>query len=53
MNLGAKESINKLWDPSPSFKEESNLNAYIRWLKTHKGLQFKTYHDLWFWWITS
>ena len=49
MNPGANESIKKLWDPSPFFKDGSNLNAYILWLNAHKGLQFKTYHDLWVW----
>ncbi|MFD1038210.1 acetoacetate--CoA ligase [Virgibacillus byunsanensis] len=38
-----------LWEPSNSWKEQSNLHDYMKWLKEHKKLDFKDYHSLWEW----
>ncbi len=49
MNSKAKESVTKIWDPSPDFSGGSNLNTFIYWLKIHKALDFTNYQDLWQW----
>lgn len=38
-----------LWEPSESVKAQSNLNAYMRWLRERKGLDFDDYLPLWQW----
>ncbi|MBU1275045.1 MAG: acetoacetate--CoA ligase [Proteobacteria bacterium] len=38
-----------LWKPSQTTRENANLSAYIKWLKSEKGLDFEGYHDLWHW----
>ncbi|QQK76480.1 acetoacetate--CoA ligase [Salicibibacter cibarius] len=42
-----------LWEPSQAFINQSNLNAYMQWLKNEKGLTFNTYQDLWDWSVTN
>ena len=49
MNSKEKESVKKLWEPSPDFSGGSNLNTFIYWLKIHKALDFTNYQDLWQW----
>ncbi|WP_421869954.1 acetoacetate--CoA ligase [Marinoscillum sp.] len=39
----------KLWEPSQSFKSESNLQAYMDWLRSKKELSFGDYDELWRW----
>jgi acetoacetyl-CoA synthetase len=40
----------KLWEPSAEAIERSNLNPYMRWLETERGLGFDgDYHRLWRW----
>ena len=43
----------KLWEPSDSFKENSHLQHYKKWLKQNLNLEFKCYQDLWQWSITN
>ena len=38
-----------LWQPSPSFINQSNLKDYEQWLESNKNLQFENYHALWQW----
>lgn len=38
-----------LWEAPAQVKEQSNLNAYMRWLATTKGLSFADYAALWQW----
>ncbi|MEL6139983.1 MAG: acetoacetate--CoA ligase [Bacteroidota bacterium] len=38
-----------LWQPSPSFIEQSNLKDYEDWLRQQYGLAFADYHELWAW----
>lgn len=44
-----KDFTTKLWEPSTTMKEYSNLVAYIKWLKLFVGLDFYDYQDLWEW----
>jgi acetoacetyl-CoA synthetase len=41
-----------LWQPSTAVKEKTNLQHYMTWLETERGLVFQTYHDLWDWSVT-
>jgi acetoacetyl-CoA synthetase len=38
-----------LWMPSKAFAESSNVAAFMRWLRTERGLAFKDYGALWRW----
>lgn len=38
-----------LWRPTDNIRSESNINKYIKWLKTNKNLVFSNYDDLWNW----
>src|SRR5690625_3112818 len=38
-----------LWKPSESFKENTNIVAYMTWLQKEKGLEFNNYNALWEW----
>ena len=42
-----------LWQPSESFKSESQLRAYILWLAQKKFLHFDNYDELWQWSVDS
>ncbi len=42
-------SPDKIWEPSPSMIEHSNLAAYMKWLKLNKDLEFDDYQTLWQW----
>ncbi len=38
-----------LWEPSAEFIRQSNLTAYLDWLKERRGLSFDGYGALWRW----
>lgn len=38
-----------LWRPSPSFKANARLTAYIHWLEKRRDLRFPGYEELWNW----
>ena len=42
-----------LWEPSQSFKQQTNLARYMNWLKERKNLSFERYEDLWKWSVTE
>ena len=42
-----------LWEPSESFKEDSNIYHYMRWLRDEKNLSFDDYAELWEWSVTD
>ncbi|MGZ0016080.1 acetoacetate--CoA ligase [Yeosuana sp. AK3] len=46
-------SDNKLWEGSTSFKENSHLYAYQKWLTDHYKLHFDSYEDLWLWSVNN
>ncbi len=39
----------KLWEPSPSFRENAHLTHFALWLETRRDLHFPDYHALWQW----
>ncbi len=39
----------KLWEPTATLRNGSNLTKYSDWLKAKYGLSFNDYHDLWQW----
>jgi len=43
------KSRNPIWEPSKERIENSNMMAFINFLKGSKGLQFKNYNDLYEW----
>jgi len=38
-----------LWEASPAFREASGQATLMRWLAAHRGLQLRTYDELWQW----
>ena len=42
-----------LWEPSESIKQRSNVSRYMRWLASHKGLDFADYAALWQWSVSE
>lgn len=38
-----------LWEPSDELKANSNIRAYMQWLKERRGLSFDDYASLWEW----
>jgi acetoacetyl-CoA synthetase len=42
-----------LWQPSESFRSNSNLSKYMEWLKAVHGLDFSDYSALWQWSVTE
>ncbi len=42
-----------LWEPSEAVKRESNIQAYIHWLRERHGLDFHDYDGLWRWSVTE
>jgi len=42
-----------LWTPSLAFAENSNLNRYKKWLAETKGVNTRTYAELWQWSVTE
>ncbi|WP_166960151.1 acetoacetate--CoA ligase [Yeosuana marina] len=46
-------SDNKLWEGSTSFKENSHLFNYQKWLADNHNLHFTTYEDIWQWSVTN
>lgn len=38
-----------LWTPSQALQESSNLQRFLKWLNTKKGLSFENYDALWQW----
>ena len=49
MSSEIKNSPKILWEPSHSMAENSNLSAYMQWLKKHEDLKFGNYQELWSW----
>ena len=43
------KELTKLWAPSQTFKDESNLNEFMSWLSLEKDLMFPDYEELWRW----
>ncbi|HYG18977.1 MAG TPA: acetoacetate--CoA ligase [Ohtaekwangia sp.] len=37
------------WTPTETLKRDSNLTAYLQWLRDHKNRDFKDYQSLWEW----
>ena len=35
-----------LWEPSDRFKQETNVWAFMKWLKAHHGYEFSEYEAL-------
>ncbi|MFH4963743.1 acetoacetate--CoA ligase [Gaetbulibacter sp. M235] len=46
-------SDNKLWEGSKSFKSNSHLYDYQKWLKNRLGLNFNSYEDIWQWSVNN
>lgn len=44
-----EEEARKLWEPGEEFIENSNLTAYMIWLRDNKGWSFYNYETLWQW----
>lgn len=42
-------SSRKLWAPSTTFLNRSNLTHYAEWLRVNRGLDFKEYREMWQW----
>ena len=42
-----------LWTPSAEDLAQANLTRYMTWLRTHQGLEFQDYHELWRWSVTD
>jgi acetoacetyl-CoA synthetase len=42
-----------LWTPSAERVDGSNLAAFLRWLRTERGLELAGYDDLWQWSVTE
>ena len=43
------DNLKKIWEPTPSFLQNTNLTKYFKWLKINKGLDFSDYEELWQW----
>ncbi len=41
-----------LWEPSQKWIEDSNMYAFMQWLKCERNLDFDNYHSLWRWSVT-
>ncbi|WP_018254124.1 acetoacetate--CoA ligase [Salinispora mooreana] len=42
-----------LWTPPADVRERSRVGTYLRWLSTHRGLDFADYDELWRWSVTD
>lgn len=42
-----------LWTPPADVRERSRIGTYLRWLSTHRGLDFADYDELWRWSVTD
>ena len=42
-----------MWEPSESVRERADVSRYMRWLSSHKGLDFADYAGLWQWSVTE
>ncbi len=42
-----------LWEPSEVIRRQSNIRAYMDWLRQHRGLDFNDYDTLWKWSVTD
>lgn len=38
-----------LWEPAPERTERANLTRYMRWLREHRGLDLRSYDEVWKW----
>ena len=46
-------SDNKLWEGSETFKENSHLFKYQKWLANNHGLNFNSYKEIWEWSVNN
>ena len=53
MNVAAISEGELLWEPSRSFKEQSVIAEYMRWLAERHDRRFDDYADLWQWSVTD
>ena len=53
--MGKKPIAEKacLWEPKADDIRSSNINGYLEWLASDKGLSFADYHRLWEWSVTE
>ncbi|MEV0426656.1 acetoacetate--CoA ligase [Micromonospora sp. NPDC050495] len=42
-----------LWTPPADVRERSRIGDYLRWLASHRGLEFADYDALWRWSVTD
>ncbi len=42
-----------LWEPSPAFRERTEVMRFMRWLAAERGLSFGSYDELWRWSVTE
>ncbi len=42
-----------LWEPSEALKRQSNIHAYMQWLRQQRGMDFDDYDALWQWSVTE
>ncbi|WP_248724656.1 acetoacetate--CoA ligase [Seonamhaeicola sp. ML3] len=45
--------MNKLWEPTDQFKDNSQLQSYCNWLQSNLDLSFYSYHELWQWSVAN
>jgi acetoacetyl-CoA synthetase len=53
VNVAAISEGELLWEPSRSFKEQSVIAEYMRWLAERHNRRFDDYADLWQWSVTD
>ncbi len=44
-----QETPKLLWHPSASFRDDSNISHFSKWLATRKSIAINDYNDLWAW----
>lgn len=42
-----------LWKPTKQFRDHSNMNQFMTWLKDTRGLLFQSYEELWEWSVSD
>ena len=45
--------MSQLWQPTRTFRENSNLFEYRTWVEVTYGIEADSYHDLWKWSVTE
>ncbi len=43
------ELAEKIWEPSPRFKDSARITHFLSWLQRERGVVFSRYDDLWAW----